>query len=377
MGEILQTLKREYYGQKVRAMDAMVYLTNRCTSRCKTCNIWKRNAEDNSRELGWNEWAVILNKLKAYGIKTLEIFGGDALLRKDIIYNVIRFCDKNGIETFFPTNSILLDRETAKGLVDAGLGTVYISIDDVGLKNDAIRGKDGSFNMVKSALENICRERGSGKRPHIVICTTISSLNFTHFQEIVNFLKNYPVNAIYPRVVGEFNNDNIRNSAINGITPEPYFTTSDGDSHLLTKEQVKEFRNLIAEMKSSSPGIYINYGAIDAAGDRAFTEGVHESRRCLICSTLITIDPFGNVVPCPMYNRYTIGNLLDDELESVWGNMKHRIFIKEQKKKKIKICENCIMRVYYPTIGDTCAHYLKKVLPKFCNRTTESTEETL
>jgi len=188
MGEILQTLKREYYGQKVRAMDAMVYLTNRCTSRCKTCNIWKRNAEDNSRELGWNEWAVILNKLKAYGIKTLEIFGGDALLRKDIIYNVIRFCDKNGIETFFPTNSILLDRETAKGLVDAGLGTVYISIDDVGLKNDAIRGKDGSFNMVKSALENICRERGSGKRPHIVICTTISSLNFTHFQEIVNFL---------------------------------------------------------------------------------------------------------------------------------------------------------------------------------------------
>lgn len=361
MEALLNSIKREYYGHRVRAIDAMVYLTNRCTSRCKTCNIWKRNSDSSSGELGWAEWLVILKKLRGYGIKTLEIFGGDALLRKDIIFDVIRFCRDNGIETFFPTNSILLDDETARGLVEAGIGTIYISLDDVGARNDAIRGKDGNFDLVKSAIENICRER-KGERPSIIICTTISNQNFMHFKDIVSFLKGYPINAIYPRVVAEFSPVNIRSSAVGGIIPEPYFTTSDGESHLLSMEQATEFREIIKEMKKSSPGIYINYWAIDNAKDTAFTKGVHEFKRCLICSTLITIDPFGNVVPCPMYNRYTIGNLLEEDFESIWGNMKHKIFIREQRKKNTKVCENCIMRVYYPTLGETCAYYLKKVL---------------
>jgi len=363
MEDILNSFKREYYGHRVRAIDAMLYLTNRCTSRCRTCNIWKRNGDAASGELGWAEWSVILKKLKDYGIKTLEIFGGDALLRKDIIFKAIRYCRDNGIETYFPTNSILLDAETARNLVEAGLGTIYISLDDVGTRNDAIRGQDGTFDRVKGAIENICRER-KGERPHIIICTTISNLNFAHFKDIVEFLKDYPVNAVYPRVVAEFSPENIARSAVGGVLPEPYFTTSDGESHLLSPEQTREFRETVKEMKAekNGPGVYVNYWAVDMAKDEAFTRGVHEFKRCLICSTFITVDPFGNVVPCPMYNRYAIGNLLKDDLESVWGNMKHRAFIREQKKKTTKVCENCIMRVYYPTLGETCSYYLKKGL---------------
>ncbi|MCR4286726.1 MAG: radical SAM protein, partial [Deltaproteobacteria bacterium] len=296
-------------------------------------------------------------------------FGGDALLRKDLIFNVIKFCKKNGIETFFPTNSLLMDRDAAKELVDSGLDVIYISLDDIGSRHDEIRGKDGTFKLVRNAIENIARERGGGKTPRIIICTTISNLNYKHFADIAEFLEDYPVDTIYPRVLGEFDKEFINNSAVKGIRPEPYFTSSDRTSHLLKEAEAREFRDAVKKMKLSRKGkrIYINFRAIDEAGDQALTKGIHALKKCLLCSTFVTVDPYGNVIPCPMYNRYIIGNLLKDGLEDIWGNDKHQFFIKEQKRKKIEICKNCIMRIYYPNLPETCAYLLKRTKEKALN----------
>jgi len=85
LDEFSTSLGREISASRFRAIDSMIYLAYRCTSRCKTCNIWKRNAEGSAdTELGRDKWKIILGRLKDYGIKSLEIFGGDALLRKDI-----------------------------------------------------------------------------------------------------------------------------------------------------------------------------------------------------------------------------------------------------------------------------------------------------
>ncbi|MFQ5354043.1 MAG: radical SAM/SPASM domain-containing protein [Thermodesulfobacteriota bacterium] len=368
--EFTRSLVRELSAKKFRPIDSMIYLTYRCTSRCKTCNIWKRNAhESKDTELGWDKWEIILGRLKAGGIKSLEIFGGDALLRKDLIYDVISYCTDNGIETFFPTNSLLLDRESARRLVDSGLGTIYFSLDDVDAGNDEIRGQDGSFNLVSKAIENLCSERGQGKTPNIVICTTISNLNYNHFENVVDFLRKYPVDAVYPRVVCEFTKENIESSVIDGVKPEPYFTTTEELSHLLTEEQLKIFMDSVrrAKYRDTDKPIYINTGAIDSAGGDAFTKGEHPERRCLICSTFVTVDPLGNITPCPMYNKYTIGNLLESSLDEIWGNIRHRRFVRSQKKRGLDICKNCVMRGYYPTFSETCAHYLKKTLRKIAS----------
>ncbi len=368
--EFTKSLMRELSARQFRAIDSMIYLTYRCTSRCKTCNIWKRNAEESSEtELGWDKWKIILDRLKAGGVRSLEIFGGDALLRKDIIYDVISYCRDSGIETFFPTNSLLLDKDAARRLVKSGLGTIYFSLDDVDVENDKIRGQTGAFNLVANAIENLCRERGAGTTPYIVICTTISNLNYNHFEKVVDFLRQFPVDALYPRVVCEFTNENIEKSVIDGIKPEPYFITTEDSSHLLTPEQVKIFMDSVKRAKCGDPErpIYINSGAVEASGAEAFTAGIHPDRRCLIASTFVTVDPLGNVTPCPMYNKYTIGNLLENTLDEIWGNIRHRRFVKSQKAHEIAICKNCVMRGYYPTFGETCSHYLKKTLGKIAS----------
>ncbi|HEB75038.1 MAG TPA: radical SAM protein [Nitrospirae bacterium] len=363
--ELINNFNREIYSYRIRAIDALVFLTYRCTSRCKTCNIWKRNA-DREAELGWEGWKSVLERLRDYGIRSVEIFGGDALLRKDVIFNMIRFCSDHGIKTYFPTNSILMDRVTAEGLVEAGLDTIYFSLDAIDTESDRVRGVSGTFSKVKRAIEHLVEARGEREYPKIIICSTLSNMNFESLEDIIGFLKDYPVDAVYPRLVTEFSRRNIDASVIKGIAPDPYFVSSEGRSHLFSPEQTRRFREIINRLKSGNgSGPYINFQGIDFAPDEAFTSGEYGIRRCLVCSTLVTINPNGDVTPCPFYPAYIIGNLLTaDGLDRIWGSSTHTEFIQQQRRAEIKLCSGCIMPTFYPTLRERLRYYLKRLKDK-------------
>lgn len=360
--DLLNNMLREIKSYKVVGTDSIIFLTYRCTSRCKTCNIWKRNGSK-SAEMEWKQWLNILVRLRDYGIKTVELFGGDALLRKDVIFKMIKFCTENGIETFFPTNSILMDRETAKRFVDAGLGTIYFSLDEVGLGSDQIRGVDGSFDKVKSAIEDIIDARKGLENPKIIICSTISNMNYDHFEEIVDFLKDYPISGIYPRILGEFSRQNINASSVNGIYPEPYFVSSEGSSHLLNHDQLDHFRKTVLRLKTEKRynNVYINFRNVDMAPDSAFISGEHGIKRCLMCASVIIVNPNGEMMPCPFFPDYILGNLNQNDVDEIWGNKMHREFNKLQREKKIRVCDNCNIRTYYPTFSETVNYYKNRI----------------
>lgn len=348
----------------MKARDSIIFLTYRCTSQCKTCNIWKWPSAQ-EKELSWDEWRKILTKLKNYGIKTVELFGGDALLRKDIIFKMIDFCSKNGIKTYFPTNSILLDRETAKNIVVSGLNTLYFSLDDVGLDNDRIRGVNDTFLKVKSALENVAEARKSGNNPKIVICTTISKMNYNHFPKIIAFLKQYPVDAVYPRVLGEFSHDNINNSVVDGIKPDPFFVSTEGESHKLAENELKDFVKVVRTIKNEGSGNpYINLRAFYEKDRNISREEMGNIKKCRICSTLITINPYGDVIPCLFFRDYVLGNLVKGDFKNIWGNEKHKIFVLSQRVNDIKICGECISRAYYPSFWESIIYYKTRLFEK-------------
>jgi len=367
--DLRSDLRREVCSYKVRGIDSIVFLTYRCTSKCKTCNIWRRNSDERS-EMDWEGWKRVFERLRDYGIKTVELFGGDALLRKDVIFKIIRFCADNKIDTYFPTNSILLDKETAEELVDAGLGTIYISLDDIGTDSDKIRGKDGSFNLVKSAIENIIRARNGYEHPKIIVCSTISNFNFKHFGNIVNFLKDYPISSIYPRCLGEFPSKSIELSDVEGVLPEPFFVSSEGKSHLLRADEVRQFREIVKRVKAAGRKEnypYVNFRNVDIVPDTAFTSGKFGIKRCQICTTLITVNPDGDVIPCLFYPGYVLGNIRKRSVGEVWGNERHRIFIRHQRKEDIRICDNCLSRTYYPNFAESLGYYIKRFYEQISN----------
>lgn len=365
--DILNTIKREKMSNSIQCTDSLLFLTYRCTSRCKTCNMWQRKSASKEMEIDWPHWKKILQNLQKSGVKTVEIFGGDALLRKSVIFNMIQFCTDYGIDTYFPTNSILMNKETANKLVRAGLGTIYFSLDDVAEENDMIRGVSKTFAKVKLALESIVDVKGKSNKPSIIICTTLSNLNYSHFERVVDFLRNYPVSAVYPRPLGEFSNENIQSSVINNIIPNPYFVST-GESHLLNKKQISRLRKIVKQIKHNGDSNlpYINFRAVDMASDIAFNQGEYGITKCHCCTTLVVVAPNGDVLPCPFFPDYILGNLTKNKISQIWGkaNTKHMDFIKAQQEGKIKICDNCNMRSYYPTLSETLIYYGKRLKEK-------------
>jgi len=363
--DIVDTISRENSSAKVKANDIIAFLTYRCTSKCKTCNIWRRNSSKEN-ELNLSEWKHILYDLKTSGIKSFEIFGGDALLRKDIIFDIIQFCKQHNIKTFFPTNSILMDKKTAYQLVEAGLYTIYLSLDNVETKNDDIRGVNNSFYKVKEALETLleAKEYYNTTTPYIIICTTISNLNYSDFYDIVMFLKKYPVNAIYPRIVTEFPLDAIENTEVMNTKPSPYFVTTEGKSHFLTSDELTKLKSAFKKLSNHNQIPYINFQGISDAPDSAFLRGSYGYRRCLVCSTVPVLTPQGDILPCPFFPDYKIGNILNNSLHELWGNKKHRTFIQSQRTHKIKLCNYCLMPSFYPTLFKKLKYYLIRLKEK-------------
>lgn len=75
-----------------------------CNMDCKFCFA---NWRENRKQLPFEKVISIIDKLKEYGIKAINLTGGDPLLRKDIA-KICKYCKENGIMTIISTNGIEL-----------------------------------------------------------------------------------------------------------------------------------------------------------------------------------------------------------------------------------------------------------------------------
>jgi len=360
-------LSREVKARPVAGENALIYLTYRCTSRCKTCTIWKRKPPSGQEELDWRAWQGVLDDLINSGVKNIEIFGGDALLRKDIIFDFISYCRLHGIDIYFATNGNLLDKETADSLIKAGLHTIYFSIDDLGSGHDEIRGIKGAISRVIQALEFVLEAKGDSAFPNVVTITTLSSLNSDNLYKILRFLDRYSLDTIKLRRLAEFRPEKIETSGVGGILPTPFFMTSDGSSHLpnlrqanwilsavkqLIKHQV-QFRNEVDYWD------FLGY-SVDQLASGSY--GIH---RCLMAAIMPTISPFGDVTPCPFYDGYILGNVLEKPFRQIWNNRAHRAFLRDQFNGKLDVCDNCILHRTYCNLNEFFSIYSGFLRQKF------------
>jgi len=346
-------LKREIDYTSATPTNALLFMTYRCTSQCKMCTIWKRGEKvDVQKELSLEDWKKCVDMLVSKNLKFIEIFGGDALIRKDVTIPLIEYIKKSNenIIVELPTNCNLLDKETAISLVKSGVDKLYISLDGPIEIHDKIRGNLGTYTNVQKALEYLAevkKDLGS-KTPKIIINCTISSNNVDSFENIIPSVKKLGIDDVEfdLEYVGEFKEENIQNTVLDGVKPTPFYITS-GSSNLLSREQAyllkKKMKNVRELEKNLKMKIYTY--VLDSLTIDNLTNGTIPNKKCYMCRYLVTIDPFGNVVSCFHYNNYILGNVKDLPFSSIWKNKKYHRFLKLQKEGGIKICENCVSGV--------------------------------
>ncbi|MEK7849980.1 MAG: radical SAM protein [Candidatus Omnitrophota bacterium] len=124
-------------------------LTNRCNCRCIMCNYWKFSNED---EIDTEKIREVLREAKDLGVRDCLFYGGEPLLRKDII-ELVGFSHHMGLKTNIITNGALIDEHLALSLIKSGLDEVMVSIDACGSFHDEIRGVPGTFQKASEGLK--------------------------------------------------------------------------------------------------------------------------------------------------------------------------------------------------------------------------------
>lgn len=165
-----------------------VSLTNKCNSRCRTCNIYEKKSE----ELSIEEYEKIFRSI-GKAPYWITFSGGEPFLRKDIVdicLSAYKNCKPRIIN--IPTNGILTERieKGVKGIVEGCPDSTIIinlSIDGIGERHDEIRGSKGCF---EKAMETY-RILKAMDHPNLTvgIHTVISRHNVKEIPHLYGWLK--------------------------------------------------------------------------------------------------------------------------------------------------------------------------------------------
>ncbi|UCG44704.1 MAG: radical SAM protein, partial [Candidatus Bathyarchaeota archaeon] len=174
---------------------AIIDVTNRCNLRCPVCFA-------NAAEAGYvyepskHEIQEILDNFrqnKPVPAPALQFSGGEPTIRKDL-FDLIRSAKRLGFEHVeVNTNGLRLAQsvEYCRGLVEAGVSTVYLQFD--GLTSDVYkftRGRD-LLDIKMKALEN-CRR--AGVESIVLVVTLVKGVNDHQLGEIIDFaIKNFDI----------------------------------------------------------------------------------------------------------------------------------------------------------------------------------------
>lgn len=127
-------------------------VTPRCNLSCCYCyNVWKSGNGFESTELSISEIAHLVDFMEAAHPLSVTLTGGEPLVREDLA-EIAELFKKKGISVGVATNGILLDRESAHELADAGVRWFEVSIPSItrdGYLN--LTGIDG-LEQVKQAM---------------------------------------------------------------------------------------------------------------------------------------------------------------------------------------------------------------------------------
>lgn len=279
-------------------------VTYKCQCRCKHCSV--SNYFDEARgkqEFSSEQIKDVLTQAVNMGIPKVDFFGGEPLIRKDIV-DLVRFGESRGLYTSITTNAWALDKKMAKRLKKAGISCINISLDSVSEEeHDQLRGLSGVYKRAIDAFR-YCHQEG-------IPC--IASTYATR-RRIKNFAAGESDDSSLTKIIALARN--VKATAIRILFP------------IIAGEWVKKKE---VELNEDEKQKVIE--SIDPSF--AFIEGAYSVvKKKKVCQALsgkmFNISPYGDVQLCVAFPN-TFGNLkevgLRDLIEGMW---KHPIYQKNK-----------------------------------------------
>ena len=304
-------------------------VTAGCNLECRHCRRLDVSRALMDSDLSHAEGLQLIDQIAACGQPILVLSGGEPLMRPDI-FELARYAADRGLPVALATNGMLLTRDVARQIRDAGIGRVSISVDGHRADlHDDFRGQPGAFAGALTALGRL-RQVGISRQ----INCTVTTENVEHLDAIYRLASMLEVDALYffllvPVGCG------LEIRASHQITPERYEEVlhwiwerdQESSMHLRAVCAPHYFR--IVRQKRPP-----RVRAASSSRWSAMTRG------CLAGSGICFVSHTGNVSPCG-YLPLTVGNVREIPLDELWNHAElfARLRNVEQLEGKCGFCE--------------------------------------
>lgn len=283
-----------------RPLKVQLDVTNKCNLDCLYCYN-KSNDFLIKNELSDDKLFIISKKIvDELNPVVLSLSGGEPLLKKELLYKIIKYATKANIEVWLTSNLLLLDKKTADKLKKSGLKKIFTNIDSVNFKiHDQLRGKIGAFDTL---LSNIIYVKDVFGTENITITSVITKYNYKDTESLVDLMHDLGLTRL---------------KLLDFI---PINKTSIGD--VLSKKQWEEFYNIYKTSKRKGKLFNI---VITPCHALLFMGPEYKKMKfpfCVAGRFNLVVLTTGEVVPCNhlKFKEFLCGDAINDSLLDIWQN---------------------------------------------------------
>jgi len=298
---------------------------NTCDSRCLACSRWRDKPAPGM--LDTDSALDIIRQLADLGVIALTFTGGEPALREDLPL-LLKKGKEAGLNLSMSTNGLALAERGLDEIVSSGLDTLSFSLDGACAKtHDELRGKKGSFEKVRDAVQACRRIRREG-RPKIFINTTVVSRNLPELPALCGLCRQWEVDGLTLQPAQSFS--------------EVGFSPSERLS--LLRKDTDSFQRILLQISSDYPGLVpYDREVFQAMALFCRDPGGILDLPCYAGTLFAQIDPEGMVFSCPA-KFAAIGNLKEERFSRLWKSSRAQALRERIRKKEHPPCAfNCIL----------------------------------
>jgi len=270
-------------------------VTYKCQCNCRHCSAG-RHLRNDLPDLSTKEAKALIDQSQNLGVSIIAFTGGEPLLRDDI-YELISYVDKRKAIPILFTNGLLLSEENIEKLVNAGLYSLFVSIDSpIPEEHDQLRGMAGLF---ESAILGIKRMQSKGGFVGISSYATRSATQKGMYKKLYSLAKELGVENLI---------------LFDGV---PTGNTLNDTSEMLTPEQHEEIRKF-----SSYIFKHQKVPQLNSQSWQNSIEGYLGGIGCLAVNLQYYVSAYGEVSPCD-FTPLSFGNVRNKSIKEIWNKMVH------------------------------------------------------
>lgn len=293
--------------------------TSQCNLNCKHC--YQNAGEKAADELNFEQQKKVIDNLSDWGITFLAFSGGEPLVQPDF-FKLAKYTTDKGIALAVATNGTLITKEVANKLKEVGVIYAEVSLDSLDPKeHNEFRGGEGGWDKTVDGIKNLVEVGIS-----TCMITFMHKDNYKEIPEFVKYAKElgckfWAMSEYKP--AGRAKDLDIDMSPeereealeiLSKVTIDEIKNNKGKKDFILTDTNAPQFGRKMKEL-SKKYGFAGHFGFL--INNSLLIEIIGG---CAAGRAYSALQQNGNITPCIYIPDLVVGNVLEDDLDSLWTN---------------------------------------------------------